>query len=283
MRAATISIPSEDKPLEMAVTTLPWTGRQDDLLSNVNRWRGQMQLPPIGVIALADCTRELTAGDATMTIVDLRGTMGSTGMTPPFAGGGPMQPGSSPRTTGEPASAGGGFLPAGHPPIAGASPAGSDSAAPMTFDTPDSWQSLPPTGFRKAAFEIASGDAAANVTVTSFATSAPAITDVLSNLNRWRSELGLAQVGDQALADATETVELDGVAGTLVNVIPDPSKPAESRADKGTLAAMVVRGETVWFFKLMGDRDLVAAERDNFRAFLKSVRFTAGGGADDGD
>ena len=38
---------------------------------------------------------------------------------------------------------------------------------------------------------------------------------------------------------------------------------------------MVTRGDTIWFFKLTGDRDLVAAQRDKFQSFLKSLRFAA--------
>ncbi len=47
MCAATIVIPG-DKRLEITVNALPWKDRQNDLLPNVNRWRGQLQLPAIG-------------------------------------------------------------------------------------------------------------------------------------------------------------------------------------------------------------------------------------------
>ena len=87
MRAATLLIPSGAKPLELSVTVLPWSGRAGELLSNVNRWRGQLQLAPTNEQGLAECTRELKVGDATMTVVDLRGRFQSGGMTPPFAGG----------------------------------------------------------------------------------------------------------------------------------------------------------------------------------------------------
>jgi hypothetical protein len=279
MRAATLWIPTDTQPLEMSVTPLPWTGGEAELLSNVNRWRGQMQLPPIGVVALADCTRELKAGEATMTIVDLRGRMGSTGMTPPFA----QRAGSTSLRTGKPASADGAALPAGHPPIGSVDSTTAAAAAELEYDAPQSWRPLPATGFRKAAFEIGDGTATAVMTVTEFSASAPSIADVLSNLNRWRIELGLAPVEEKDLAAATEKIEIDGLAGTLVDAMPDASLPAESRTTDSTLAAMVVRGGTVWFFKLKGSRELVAAERDNFRAFLETVRLTPDGGAGDGD
>jgi hypothetical protein len=42
-------------------------------------------------------------------------------------------------------------------------------------------------------------------------------------------------------------------------------------------------GELMWLFKLTGDRELVLAQRDNFKSFLKSVRFTAAGGGAHGN
>src|SRR4029079_15562887 len=86
MRLATIVIPSEGKPLEITLNALPWSGTPEGLLSNVNRWRGQMHLPETDPAGLADDTHEAKAGDTLITIVDLRGRF-SGGMTPPFAGG----------------------------------------------------------------------------------------------------------------------------------------------------------------------------------------------------
>jgi hypothetical protein len=118
MRVATISIPTSDKPLEVSVTSLPWTGSPDETLVNVNRWRGQLQLPEIGAEGLTECTREITAGDAQMTIADLRGQMKSGGgMSPPFASGGPFS-GAAPFSGGDRNKPGTpSDLPAGHPPI----------------------------------------------------------------------------------------------------------------------------------------------------------------------
>jgi hypothetical protein len=102
MRAATIWIPSgNEKPLELSV--IPSGG---DLLSNINRWRGQMKLPEASQAELSEFTREIKSGDATITVVDLRGHFDAgTAMVPPFARGAGQQ---APQ------------LPPGHPPIDGA-------------------------------------------------------------------------------------------------------------------------------------------------------------------
>jgi hypothetical protein len=275
MRAATILIPTDEKPLELSVTSLPWTGAPDELLSNVNRWRGQMQLGATDSQGLAECTRELKAGDATMTVVDLRGRMQSGGMMPPFAGGAPIG-------AGAPASAGGGAtdLPPGHPPI---STQGTTSTATLKFDTPTGWQSLGASGIRKAAFRVVDGTKEALVTVIDFSADAgPMMADPIANVKRWRGEVGLESPSDAEIKDTMQPIEIDGLEASYVEAVPDAAKPAESKSDRATLAAMLTRGEAIWFFKLTGDRDLVAGERDNFKSFLKSVRFAAPG-VDDGN
>ena len=275
MRIATITIPTSGKPLELSVTSLPWTGTEADLLSNVNRWRGQMQLAPIGEAGLADCTRELAAGDATLTIVDLRGRMQDTGMTPPFAAGGLAPPGGDSGSPGGnlPATPSVPEMPAGHPSFAGSSAA---DQVTVNYEPPDGWQVQPASGIRKVALRIADGDREAMATVIAFpAASGPMIADPLANVNRWRSEVGLEPLAADDLSAATEPVEIASLQANYVEVIPDAAQSQEPTADRGTLAAMAASGDVVWFFKLTGNRDLVVAERDQFKSFLKSVRFTA--------
>ncbi len=108
IRLATIVIPAEGKPLEITVTQLPWSGTPEGMQQNVNRWRQQLELPPIGPVQVTDNTRQIKAGDLAITVVDLRGHFGASGMAPPFAGlgaGSRSAPSNSPE------------LPPGHPPI----------------------------------------------------------------------------------------------------------------------------------------------------------------------
>ncbi len=107
MRFATVTIPTDDKPLELTISMpLPWMGGDPkELQRNVDRWRGQLQLPPAGPDDLAKDTRNLKLADgeakSEIIVVDLKGRLKAGGMTPPFAN-----------------MAGRGALPAGHPPIA---------------------------------------------------------------------------------------------------------------------------------------------------------------------
>ncbi len=90
-RFATIVIPGEPKPLELTVSNLPNSG--DDnvnyVLQNVNRWRGQLQLPPIAADALSSETKTVDVAGTPSTLVNLAGHAAAGGMQPPFMSGAP--------------------------------------------------------------------------------------------------------------------------------------------------------------------------------------------------
>ena len=90
IRYATLTIPADGKPLEVTVTALPNSG--DDVegyvLVNVNRWRGQLKLPPITKAELAAESVQIKLDGATATIVNLLGTADPNNMgRPPFMPG----------------------------------------------------------------------------------------------------------------------------------------------------------------------------------------------------
>jgi hypothetical protein len=258
------------------------------MLNNINRWRGQMQLAPLAEQQLAATIRQIKSGDATLTLVDLHGHFQGGGMAAPFAGATSPAGATTPGASAE--------LPAGHPPIAPTDAAATSPAAPAgetptsatsklpTFSAPASWQPGPGGEFSRATFLISDGPQMARVTVSEFAANAgPMITDPLANVNRWRRDIGLPPVDKDSIEQVTRPILVDGQAATYMPGIPAADQPSESQSKLATLAAMVPVGDRVWFFKLTGDRNVVIAEQERFRAFLDSVRFTAGRGATDGN
>jgi hypothetical protein len=293
MRAATILIPEEGKPLDLSVIALPTSGAPSELLDNVNRWRGQLQLPPLDEASLATATKQLKVGDATMTLVDERGQFSAGSMSAPFAGGGPFSGGppatsAAPGSSGAPPSAAADpaastDLPAGHPPIDSAPSVASTGSAPFDYKAPEGWESQPPSGFRKVAFKLNSGDQKADVTAIDLSASAPSVANPLENINRWRGELRMAPITQEQVGSIIKQIQVGGIASVYVELIPDSGKPEESQSKEATFAATVPAGQVVWFFKLRGDRDLVLSQRDNFKTFLESVRFKSADGAGDGN
>jgi hypothetical protein len=92
IRYATLVIPSDDKPLEVSVTALPKPPGDDETyaLVNINRWRGQLGLPPIARDQLASESTAIELDGAKATLVDLVGTAtaGAMGRPPFFPGAG---------------------------------------------------------------------------------------------------------------------------------------------------------------------------------------------------
>ena len=95
----------------------------------------------------------------------------------------------------------------------------------------------------------------------------------LSNVNRWRGQVGLPPVQESELAALWEAVPIGPETGKLMDMA--GTNPAEE-AKSHILAAVLTRGPTTWFFKMTGGHDVVAAQKANFVAFLKSVAFGGG-------
>ena len=107
----------------------------------------------------------------------------------------------------------------------------------------------------------------AEITVMDFpASGGSAMSDPLTNLNRWRDELGMQALAEEDLPGQFEAIELGGTKGNFAALFP------ENDAGQATLVAMAERDGLIWFFKMKGDRDLVAAQQGKFREVLKSVR-----------
>lgn len=99
----------------------------------------------------------------------------------------------------------------------------------------------------------------------------------LENVNRWRSQVSLPRIDQAEMAKLTERVAVGSLEGQLFDFAGIP--PEEDRPAR-LLAAVLHREGTAWFFKMLGDDALVAAQKPAFIAFLNTVRFdTAGASA----
>jgi hypothetical protein len=149
-------------------------------------------------------------------------------------------------------------LPAGHPDMTAAPP-------PLRWTTPDGWKEGAPSEFRVASFRVTGpGQKEADVSVIPLPGGAGGD---FSNVNRWRSQVGLEPVSEEELKKLTETVELAGQPAKLYD---------QGGESLRILAAVQHRGGMAWFFKMTGDSEFVAQEKPIFVEFLRSVRFVTG-------
>jgi hypothetical protein len=159
-------------------------------------------------------------------------------------------------------------LPPSHPPIPGMSqvlpPMDSSGAAKPTWTVPAGWQEGQLTQFLIAKYVI-SGDngAEASVNISSLAGDGGGL---LPNINRWRGQLGLTPAADAT----TDSLDLpDGKA----SVVDFTGTDARSGKPARLIGVIVPHGSQTWFYKLMGDPDLVAQQKAAFNQFIQSAKY----------
>src|SRR4051812_7269661 len=123
-------------------------------------------------------------------------------------------------------------LPAGHPEISGA--AGTPA---VHAEARAGWEGAPLGAMRVASYRVKGKEGKmADVSVVPLAGMAGRDID---NVNRWRSQIGLAPVGEVELAKLAEAVQIGGQEGKLYNMA---GKNADSGENSRMLAAILRRG-----------------------------------------
>ena len=159
------------------------------------------------------------------------------------------------------------------------SSAGSESSASerpaVPWTVPAGWEEKPASGMRVASYGVKRPDGrSVDISVVAMGGGAGG---ELENVNRWRDQIGLEPATEADLAGLRSIIpagnrqvvmyQLDGKKAVL-----DGKYPAR------TLAAILPAGEMTVFFKITGESALVAEQKPQFLAWLKSVDTGGGGG-----
>ena len=140
------------------------------------------------------------------------------------------------------------------------------AAQDLRWDIPGGWTQRPADGMRKASFTVAGKDGQqADVSVVVLPGDAGG---VLANVNRWRGQLGLGGFDEGELAAAASYPK--SRAGKVLLV--DMTGQAEGSKKRLVAAILSTEGST-WFFKMTGDKAVVAQAKLSFGEFLGSLRF----------
>lgn len=240
-RYATLVL-STQPPLEVTVTVLAAGGddRTQQLLDNINRWRGQLDLPHIEADDLPTRTETIQAGELTITVINIAGKAAPKTAMP----GGMMPP-----MMGQPAARGA-AVPAERP---GA--AAKDSG--LKYEKPDEWTEVPLKQFQLARFTVGEGEQTAEIAVSRAGGGRDA------NINRWRGQLGLTPRSGELLEHAGLPFQVGSKRGELIEIV---------AGDKALVVVVIPDGGQAWFIKLSGHAALAAKERSRFEAFAKSLK-----------
>lgn len=312
LRYATLVIdPRADTPLEIAVSKLPWSGDTQEararfVFANINRWFGQMGLPPADAESLKKTVSTIATRDTEALLIDLLGTYSPGMQAPP-------EPATKPATGATdrmlsamlPVPDGVWFFKLIGPrdAVSAAEPAYRAFVSQVTFRTVGDHPSTPlrppqaqpqvdvkytlpkewtaearPAGAmasRRATFAARDGERSVEIAIQEFPT---ATGTLLDNVTRWRGQMGLGPATQEEVDRIAKSLAIGPLSGQYVVIV----TPPETKPGKATLAVTVEAAGRFWFVTLKGDAELAERERPRFEAFAQSLIFTPPGGENHG-
>jgi hypothetical protein len=151
--------------------------------------------------------------------------------------------------------------------MAAVPPAHDDSPGSIWTD-PSGWQPMPPAQFLLAEFSVSgAGGATAEVNVAKLDGAGGG---ALANINRWRGQIGQGAV---AASDLPQIVQPLDVPNGKADVVDFMGMDAKTGAPVRLVGAIVALSGQTWFYKLMGDQQVVAEQKDAFIKFIQSANY----------
>ena len=296
MRAASFRVAGKaGKQADVSVIPLPGLAGGD--LDNVNRWRGQVGLKGVTQEELVKLAQPVTIDRNPAQLYEQAGENAGSGEKSRILAAITRREGVAWffKMTGDdelvaqqkpafieflqsvafPAASAQSELPPSHPPIGGgsmsapAAPAAAASQDKPNWQVPPGWQEVSGGGFLVAKFLISGSDnaqAAVNVSMSAGDGGGP-----LANLNRWRGQLGLAPVAEADLAKEVQPFEVPGSKAMWAEISGADPKTGQKT---GLLAVIVPQAGQTWFYKLMGNEQVVQREREAFTKFVQTVKYS---------
>jgi hypothetical protein len=296
MRAASFRVAGKDgKQADVSVIPLPGLAGSD--LDNVNRWRGQVGLPGVSEAELAKLAQPVEIAGQSASLYEQAGSNPGSGDKTNILAAITRRDGTAWffKMTGNdalvteqkpafieflksvsfPAAVAQAQLPPSHPPIDGGNMmAQAATAAPSgqpkpNWQVPSGWKEIPGGPFLVAKFLVtgaANAQAGVNVSMSSNDGGG-----TLANVNRWRTtQLGLGPVTEADLPKDIQTIDLPGGKASLVDLT---GQDARSGQPTRLLAVVIPRSGETWFYKLMGNAEVVQQEKDAFMKFVQSAKY----------
>jgi hypothetical protein len=139
-------------------------------------------------------------------------------------------------------------------PVATTAPA----AAAGRWPAPAGWTEVSPGPMQEAKYTLVDGRAAVTLSILGGSSGT-----LRANVDRWRGQIGLPPLAEGELEKIIAPLDLDGVKATVVDM---------SATKQRMVTVIVPRGESTWFFKLLGEPDAVAAANNAFLTFVKTTK-----------
>lgn len=151
----------------------------------------------------------------------------------------------------------------------GADPMSPTEAAPVSVPgLPDGWKEIPNPPMLLAKYVIqGNGDAKADVNISALAGTGGGL---MMNINRWRGQLSLPPLSEEDFSKEARTMDLAGTKATLVDLTGTDKTGKSSRL----IGIIAPQSDRTWFYKLMGDPQIVEQQKDAFTKFIQTAKFS---------
>jgi hypothetical protein len=277
---------SENPPLKMTVSQIRATGAPAaTILANVNRWEGQLGLPPTPEAGIAKVAVPAQVNGRELYNIDLSGPNGRmlAALIPDGANAwtlkmmGPadvVAPHKSEfdevvKTVHFDAAA----APAATAPPTDAPPADPAQSAKIpgvaAYTLPEGWQVDPrPRPMREATLIVNGNNGKGEVVVTRFGASS--LSDLGANINRWRGQVNLPP-GDAAAHPPQPLSLAQGPAS--IREFTGPESDGPNRKRQFVAVVQLPGADAIWFFRFVGPYDGVTQGKPAFESFVKSLKF----------
>jgi len=268
--------PEATGSIKFTVTALAMPEQKDwpeYLLSNVNRWRGQLKVEPVDLKTLNDSLVSVPRGEGLLPsyIFDATGT-GSGGMAPTGASGSATSsrnnaPAVNPPVTAPPAPT---SPPSNSSPNtpASASPADVPKRPELDYRLPEGWSVGQGSPFRLATLKIESAEGNGEVTVSMATDNPQANTAMWAQQVLKESEPAQIDPVVQQTLERAETVAVGDKQAKLYTI----RKSEEPQAPMLMVASIPTDNQELHLFvKLIGDNRLAEAQKQKFIDFVQSI------------
>lgn len=155
---------------------------------------------------------------------------------------------------------------AGHGMSAAATASAGGQGKPA-WEIPTGWQEQPPSPMLTAKFLVTEGQGSAEISVSSLGGDGGG---VLPNVNRWRGQLLLPPIKAEDLPTHTTEVPVGAAKAMLVDFTGSSAKTGDNAR---MLVLSVPQGGQTWYFKMLGDEQVVSRQKDAFLKFVQSVKY----------
>ncbi|MGB8355473.1 MAG: hypothetical protein WCD79_16365 [Chthoniobacteraceae bacterium] len=145
-----------------------------------------------------------------------------------------------------------------------------EPASKPTWKLPPGWQEQPASGMRLGSFAVVEGEGKVDISLVVLTGDAGGLT---ANVNRWRGQLSLASQTDADVA--ASVMKLETAAGDQAAIVDIAGKApgADSKSGSRILGAIIERGDKTWFVKATGEDSLVEKHKSEFLDLVKSLQF----------